>query len=192
VEPIFFASPQEFRVWLEAHHASESELLVGFHKKATGKPTLTWSESVDQALCFGWIDGVRRSLGPDAYTIRFTPRKPTSTWSNVNVAKVKQLTERGLMHPAGIKAFERRRPDKTGVYSFENDAQDLPPEFESEFRANSKAWTWFETQPPGYRRTATHWVTSAKKDETRRSRLRTLIADSAAGRKVKPLRRPGE
>ena len=132
MKPTFFASPEELRAWLEAHHASESELLVGFHKKTTGRPTLTWSESVDQALCFGWIDGVRRSLGPDAYTIRFTPRRPSSTWSNINVAKAEQLRELGLMHPAGLRAFERRRPEKTGVYSFEVGSQSLPRELRSQ------------------------------------------------------------
>ena len=192
MEPIFFASGDELRSWLDEHHQSETELLVGFHKKGTGKPALTWSESVDQALCFGWIDGVRRSLGPDAYTIRFTPRKPTSTWSNINVAKVERLTELGLMRPAGAAAFERRAPERTGVYSFERAPARLGPEYEAEFRRNGKAWSWFQRQPPGYQRTAAHWVASAKKEETRRSRLATLIADSGASRKVKPLRRPGE
>src|SRR3954447_19335409 len=120
-DPVFFESPREFYDWLESHHESETELLVGFHKKATGKPSMTWSESVDQALCFGWIDGVRRSLGDESYTIRFTPRKPGSTWSKVNVAKVEELERNGLMRPAGRRAFDARTEHNTGIYSFERD-----------------------------------------------------------------------
>lgn len=192
MDPIFFESADQFRAWLAAHHDTETDVLVGFHKKATGKPTMTWSESVDQALCFGWIDGRRTGSGPDAYTIRFTPRKPKSNWSTINVAKVEQLTRQGLMHPAGLAAFARRDPAKTGVYSFENEDLGLGDEFEAEFRCDQQAWAWYQRQPPGYRRTAAHWVRSAKREETRRSRLATLITDSRQGRKIKPLRRPGE
>lgn len=192
LEPIFFPSGEAFYEWLEEHHATDAEVLVGFHKKGTGTPSLTWSESVDQALCFGWIDCVRRSHGPDTYTIRFTPRRPRSNWSNVNVAKVERLTALGLMRPAGLAAFEARAPERTGVYSFESDDGELSDDYEAEFRRNTEAWSWFQGQPPGYRRNAAHWVMSAKKEETRRSRLATLIEDSAQQRKVKPLRRPGE
>jgi uncharacterized protein YdeI (YjbR/CyaY-like superfamily) len=192
MDPIFFESADQFRAWLAAHHAAETEVLVGFHKKMTGKSTMTWSESVDQALCFGWIDGRRHSLGPDGYTIRFTPRKPSSNWSTINVAKVEELTRRGLMDEAGLVAYARRDPAKTGVYSFETDDVGLGPEFEAEFQRDESAWAWYARQPPGYRRTAAHWVRSAKRDSTQRSRLATLIADSHAGRKVKPLRPPGE
>jgi uncharacterized protein YdeI (YjbR/CyaY-like superfamily) len=192
MDPIFFESAEQFRAWLAAHHDTETEVLVGFHKKTTGKPTMTWSESVDQALCFGWIDGRRNSLGSNAYTIRFTPRKPTSNWSKINVAKVADLTRQGLMHEAGLAAYARRDPAKTGVYSFENDDVGLGAEFEAEFWRDETAWAWYARQPPGYRRTAAHWVRSAKRESTQRSRLATLIADSHAGRKVKPLRRPGE
>ena len=191
MEPIFFESPEQFREWLATHHATESEVLVGFHKKAVGRPTMTWSQSVDQALCFGWIDGRRNSLGEDAYTIRFTPRKPTSNWSKINVAKVEELSQLGLMHEAGLAAYARRDPAKTGVYSFENEDLGLGAEFEAEFRRDEAAWAWFERQPPSYRRTAAHWVRSAKRESTRRARLQTLITDSHAGRAVKPLRRPG-
>jgi uncharacterized protein YdeI (YjbR/CyaY-like superfamily) len=191
MEPIFFESADQFRQWLATHHATETEVLVGFHKKATGTPTMTWSESVDQALCFGWIDGRRNSVGDDAYTIRFTPRKATSNWSKINVAKVEDLTRRGLMHEAGLAAYARRDPAKTGVYSFENEDIGLGPEFEAEFRRDQEAWAWYSHQPPGYRRTAAHWVRSAKREETRRSRLAALIEDSRAGRAIKPLRRPG-
>jgi uncharacterized protein YdeI (YjbR/CyaY-like superfamily) len=154
---------------------------------------MTWEQSVEQALCFGWIDGIRRSLGDEAYTIRFTPRKARSTWSAVNVAKVEQLQERGLMRPAGLRAYEQRSDKRTGVYSYERlEAAALTPEQEERFRANAAAWDWFQSRPPGYRRTATHWVVSAKREETRRRRLETLIACSAEGRKIPPLTRPGE
>jgi uncharacterized protein YdeI (YjbR/CyaY-like superfamily) len=193
LEPIFFASPAEFRAWLEAHHATETELMVGFYKKATGKPTMTWSESVDQALCFGWIDGVRRSLDEDRYVMRFTPRKLRSNWSKINIAKVAELTAQGLMMPAGRRAFEQREDARSGVYSFEQEQpQELPPEYVARFQGNPTAWDLFQQQPPGYRRTATHWVMSAKREETRLKRLATLIGDSANGRRIAPLTRPGD
>jgi uncharacterized protein YdeI (YjbR/CyaY-like superfamily) len=182
----FFRNASEFRAWLEQHHASETELLVGFQKKSSGKPSMTWSESVDQALCFGWIDGVRRSLGDESYSIRFTPRKPRSTWSRVNVAKVEELERRGLMQPAGRRAFEARTEGNTGIYSFERDEPvELP-------RAgfSAEAWEFFQAQPPGYRRTAGHWVLSAKRAETRERRLAQLVEDSAAGRRLRHLTRP--
>ena len=190
-EPTFFAKPSELRSWLEKHHEQEKELWVGFYKKGSGKPSIIWPESVDEALCFGWIDGVRKSLGEESYMIRFTPRKPTSNWSKINVAKVEQLSRLGLMHEAGLAAYARRDPAKTGVYSFENEGVGLGAEFEAEFRRDETAWAWFERQPPGYRRTAAHWVRRAKRESTRRARLQALITDSHAGRAIKPLRRPG-
>jgi uncharacterized protein YdeI (YjbR/CyaY-like superfamily) len=193
LEPIFFASPAEFRAWLEAHHATETEVMVGFHKKVTGQPTMTWSESVDQALCFGWIDGVRRSLDGDRYVMRFTPRKPRSNWSKINIGKVAALTAQGLMMPAGLRAFEQREDARSGVYSFEQERpHELPPEYVARFQENPTAWDLFQKQPPGYRRTATHWVMSAKRVETRLKRLATLIEDSANGRRIAPLTRPGD
>ena len=192
MDPLFFESAARFRDWLATHHATETEVLVGFHKKATGRPTLTWSESVDQALCFGWIDGRRTGLGADAYMIRFTPRRPRSIWSAINVAKVEDLTQRGLMQEAGLAAFAKRDPARTGVYSFEREDRGLGDEFEAEFRRDAAAWAWYSSQPAGYRRAANHWVRSAKREATQRSRLATLIADSRQGRKIKPLRRPGE
>jgi uncharacterized protein YdeI (YjbR/CyaY-like superfamily) len=190
MKPRFFASPAAFRAWLEKNHATASEVLVGFHKRATGKPTLTWSESVDEALCFGWIDGVRKKIDDEAYTIRFTPRKPTSIWSAINVAKVAALREAGKMTPAGEAAFAKRTAAKTGVYSFErNEAAKLSPEHAKKLAANKRAAAYFAEQPPWYRRTATHWVISAKKEETRDKRLAELIAESAAGRWIKQLRR---
>jgi uncharacterized protein YdeI (YjbR/CyaY-like superfamily) len=191
MEPTFFATPDEFRAWLDAHHATETEVLVGFHKKGSGRPSITWPESVDQALCFGWIDGVRRRIDDDSYSIRFTPRKARSTWSAINVKRFGELTDLGLVRPAGAAAFERRSEDRTGIYSYERrEAAELEPAMVERFKAHARAWTWFEAQPPWYRRTATHWVISAKKPETRERRLQRLIEDSAAGRTVPPLTRP--
>jgi uncharacterized protein YdeI (YjbR/CyaY-like superfamily) len=189
-EPIFFTSPGEFRAWLEANHDRRDELIVGFYKKASGKPSMTWPEAVDQALCFGWIDGVRRSHGDDAYTNRFTPRRRGSNWSAINIKRVGELIEAGQMTPAGMKAFEARTEAR---YSYEQEraAAALDAGQEREFRANPAAWEWFEARPPGYRRSAIHWVVSAKRPETRARRLATLIEDSAAGRAIGPLRRPG-
>ncbi|HEY7668331.1 MAG TPA: YdeI/OmpD-associated family protein, partial [Actinomycetota bacterium] len=175
-EPIFFETPTAFRAWLERHHADHAELIVGFHKRATGKPSLTWSEAVDEALCFGWIDGVRRTYDATSYTIRFTPRTSRSTWSAINVAKVEALIREGLMKPAGLAAFEQRDLARTAIYSHEQrDAARLEPAMERRFRADRAAWTWFEGQAPSYRKTAIHWVTSAKKPETRERRLDRLI-----------------
>jgi uncharacterized protein YdeI (YjbR/CyaY-like superfamily) len=190
LEPRFFAAPQDFRSWLEAHHNTVPELLVGFHKRSSGMPSITWPESVDQALCFGWIDGVRRGVDDATYTIRFTPRKPASTWSAKNIARVGELIEMGLMHPAGMAAFERRTAARSGVYSFEQGTIELGRAYEKRFRANRAAWTFFQEQPASYRKPATWWVISAKKEETRLRRLETLIDDSANGRRIKQLTRP--
>jgi uncharacterized protein YdeI (YjbR/CyaY-like superfamily) len=188
-EPIFFTSPQEFYDWLEEHHETEAEVYVGFHKQHTGKRAMSWSEAVDQALCFGWIDGRANAIDEDRYMQRFTPRRPGSNWSKINVEKVARLEEAGLMRPAGRAAFERRTDGKTGVYSFERENSELPPEFEERLRANRAAADYFDAKPPWYRRTAAHWVTSAKKEETRQRRLAQLIEDSANGVDIKPLRR---
>src|SRR5882724_2720247 len=185
-EPVFFRSAAEWRAWLKKNHATAAELLFGFHKVATGKAGVTYHEALDEALAFGWIDGHRRG-GAEHWTIRFTPRKPRSIWSAVNIRRVGELTELGRMHPAGLKAFEARDPARQNRYSFENRDVTLAPVYEKEFRANKKAWSWFEKMPPSYRRPATWWIMSAKQEETRLRRLATLIADSAAGRKIKPL-----
>ena len=190
-EPIFFASPQEFYDWLEKHHETETEVYVGFYKTHTGKRAMSWSESVDQALCFGWIDTRANSIDEDRYMQRFTPRKPGSNWSRINVEKVAKLSEAGLMRPAGLAAFERRTDEKTGVYSFERNGEAaLPPEYEQRLRADAAAAEYFDSRPPWYRRTAIHLVVSAKREETRERRLAQLIEDSAAGRDIKQLRRP--
>jgi uncharacterized protein YdeI (YjbR/CyaY-like superfamily) len=191
-KPTFFPTSSEFRAWLERHHSSEKELLVGVYKRDSGRPSISWPELVDEALCFGWIDGVRRSLGDEAYTIRFTPRKPTSIWSSINVDKIAELTKKGKMQKAGLVALAARTAARTGVYSFErNEAAKLTASQEKTLRANRKAAAFFDAQPPWYQRTATHWVISAKREETRERRLSQLIADSAAGRTIGPLTRPG-
>jgi uncharacterized protein YdeI (YjbR/CyaY-like superfamily) len=190
VDPIFFPAPEDFRAWLEENHETADEVLVGFYKKKAGKPSMTWSDSVDQALCFGWIDGKGRSLGDEAHTIRFTPRRPKSNWSAINIAKVAQLTEQGLMRPAGQAAFEKREEARSGVYSYEQrHLAALTEEQEAEFRANPAAWEWFQAAAPSYRKTAIFWVTSAKREETKAKRLRQLIDDSAAAQAVPPFRR---
>ena len=189
-EPIFFDSPEAFRAWLEENHASAGEVSVGYWKKGTGRPSLTWSEAVDQALCFGWIDSRADSIDSERYRQRFTPRRPGSNWSKVNIAKVERLEAEGLMRPAGRAAFEGRSEAKSGVYSFEQeDPAELPPEYEERVRQHPEAWAYWSARPPGYRRTATHWVMSAKREETRERRLAQLIESSAAGEHIPPLLR---
>jgi uncharacterized protein YdeI (YjbR/CyaY-like superfamily) len=191
-KPIYFSSPQEFYGWLEEHHETEAEVYVGYWKKATGKPSLTWSEAVDQALCFGWIDGRLNRIDDERHMQRFTPRRLGSNWSKINIAKVGRLTEAGLMRPAGLKAFEARSEDRSGVYSFEQREQaKLPPEYEERLRTDEAAWAHWQASPPSYRKTATFWVVSAKKEETRERRMAQLIECSAKGERVPPLRPPG-
>jgi uncharacterized protein YdeI (YjbR/CyaY-like superfamily) len=195
-EGIYFGSPEEFRAWLEENHESQTEVFVGYWKKATGKPSLTWSQAVDEALCFGWIDGVLRRVDDERHVQRFTPRKPVSNWSAVNIAKVEQLRAEGRMRPAGEAAFARRREAReavtsaqreaeSGVYSYEQRHKAaLEAEQEERFRANAAAWEFFCGSPPSYRKMALWWVVSAKRPETRERRLATLIEDSAAGRRL--------
>ena len=183
MEPRYFSKRADFRKWLEKNHATEPELWVGFHKKATGTPSITWPESVDEALCFGWIDGIRKRVDDDRYVIRFTPRKPKSNWSNVNIKRVGELTKLGRMTPAGLKAFEERETKRDYSYE-ETRSRSFTPVPEKTFRANRKAWEFFENQPPGWRKTLIYWVTSAKKEETRASRLERLIKECAAGRRL--------
>jgi uncharacterized protein YdeI (YjbR/CyaY-like superfamily) len=191
MEPVFFATPAAFRAWLEANHATESEITVGFHRVGSGRPSLTWPEAVDEALCFGWIDGVRHRLDETSYTNRFTPRRRGSNWSAVNVAKAEALIASGRMRPAGLKAFQARTDARSAVYSYEQRHEaKLEPALEKRFRSKKRAWTWFREQPPGYRATAIYWVASAKKPETRERRLSTLIEDCAAGRRIAALTSP--
>ncbi|QEH31903.1 hypothetical protein OJF2_03700 [Aquisphaera giovannonii] len=184
MDPIFFATPADFRAWLAEHHAEADFLWVGFHKKGTGRPSLTWPESVDEALCYGWIDGVRKSLGAESYMIRFSPRKASSVWSNVNVQRVQALTELGRMQPAGLAAFRARKEDRSGIYSFEQADVELPEAYQDIFRGDAAAWEFFERQPASYRKVAVWWVISAKKDDTRRRRLDALIAHSARAERL--------
>jgi uncharacterized protein YdeI (YjbR/CyaY-like superfamily) len=188
MEPITFPTAAVFRRWLEQHHDTERELWVGYYRKAAGKPGMTWQESVDEALSFGWIDGIRKRIDDERYMNRFTPRRRGSTWSAVNIRRVEELTRRGRMHPAGLRAFEARREDRSGIYSYEQrHSATFSSDFERRFRARKRAWANFEARPPSYRQAAIRWVMTAKKEETRERRLAQLIDASAAGRSVPPL-----
>ena len=178
--PTFFAKQNDFRKWLEKNHKIEIELLVGFYKVGSGKPSMTWSQSVDEALCFGWIDGVRKSIDKDSYQIRFTPRKLTSIWSAVNIRKIETLTKQGLMQPAGLEIFENRKESESQIYSDENAEVKFPLEFEKQFKANKIAWEYFQSLALSYRKLSTYWVMSAKQEATKLKRLNELIADSQA------------
>jgi uncharacterized protein YdeI (YjbR/CyaY-like superfamily) len=179
--PTFFATPSDFRKWLQINHKKETELLVGFYKVGSGKPSMTWSESVDEALCFGWIDGVRKSIDKDSYQIRFTQRKPGSIWSAVNIKKIEDLTEKGLMQPAGLASFEKRTKNKSNIYSYEKEELELTANFKKQLKANKKAWDYFQSLAPSYKKVSVHWVMSAKQETTRIKRLNQLISDCAAG-----------
>lgn len=188
VKPEFFVSAAEWRNWLEAHHQTDSECLVGFIKASTGAANMSWSDSVDEALCFGWIDGVRRRIDDRSYSIRFTPRKPGSIWSAVNVAKIGQLAAAGRVMPAGERAFGKRAEHKTAIYSYEREAAEFSEVEGEQFRANEPAWTFFSSQAAWYRRTATHWVLGAKREQTRIRRFAQLVEDSEQGRRLGHLR----
>ena len=194
MKPTFFARPADFRTWLEQNHDKATELLVGFYKKGSGKPSMTWPESVDEALCFGWIDGIRRRIDEESYSIRFSPRRARSIWSNVNTKRFAELTKQGRLHPAGLEAFKARDPKRSGIYSFEQREkhQTLGAAYVAKLRANKKAWAFFQAQPPGYQRLASLFVMSAKKEDTRLRRLAVLIADSAARRRIGVLGKPGQ
>jgi len=185
---LFFSEAREWRRWLEDHHAKAHELWVGFHKKSSGRPSITWPQAVDEALCFGWIDGVRKSIDDTRYRIRFTPRRARSIWSNVNVGRARALSDLGLMAPAGLKAFAARTEARTAVYMYEQrSAARLDPAYEKMLKADRKAWEFFQSKPPGYRKLASWWVISAKQEHTRLRRLARLIADSRSGRTILPL-----
>lgn len=183
MKPVFFKDPAALRNWFEKNHKSESELHVGYYKVATGKPSVTWSESVDEALCVGWIDGIRRSIDEESYTIRFTPRKPGSIWSAVNIAKIEQLTKEGRMKPEGRSVYDTRKDTNSKGYSYETQIKDLTAAYEKQFKANKKAWEYFISIAPGYRRLAIHRVMEAKQEKTRLSRLQKLVADCEANKK---------
>ncbi|WP_294822502.1 YdeI/OmpD-associated family protein [uncultured Flavobacterium sp.] len=185
MEPQFFKTPADFRAWLHKNHEKETELLVGFYKTGSGRQSMTWPESVDQALCYGWIDGVRKSMGDESYTIRFTPRKPNSIWSAVNIEKMGELQKKGLVKPAGLAAFGRRTENKSRVYSHERkeDAK-LSEEMEKEFRAQKTAWEFFIKQAPSYRKAAIHLIVSAKQEKTQRSRFEKLLEASKECKRI--------
>jgi uncharacterized protein YdeI (YjbR/CyaY-like superfamily) len=189
MKPTFFATPAAWRNWLDKNHTRRQELLVGFYKKSSGKPSITWPESVDAALCFGWIDGIRRRIDDESYSIRFTPRNPRSTWSAINIKRVEELTAKQLMRPAGIKAFEARREERSGVYSFEQRSINFERAHEQAFQANKVAWKYFRSQAPWYQRTATWWVVSAKRPETKEKRLAILIRYSEQEQPIPQLAR---
>ena len=186
--PRFFPTPAKFRTWLQGNHATTKELWLGFYKKDSGRPSITWPESVDQALCFGWIDGIRKTYGPDSYMIRFTPRRPRSNWSDVNIGRVRKLKAQGLMRVAGLKAFAHLDVKRSGIYSFERAKVDFDVTYKAQFQRRKRAWDFFQSQPPGYRKTTIWWVVSAKQEATRRRRLATLIQDCNAERRIGLLR----
>lgn len=188
----YFPTPAKLRRWFEENHDTAAELHVGYYKIGSGRPSITWPESVDEALCFGWIDGVRRSVDAEAYTIRFTPRKKGSIWSAVNIKRFGELVELGRVRPEGLAAFERRKEHKSKIYSYEQGEIGFNETELAQFQANEAAWAGFQKMPPSYRKTATWLVVSAKQEATRHKRLAELIADSAEGRKIKQLRRPGD
>jgi uncharacterized protein YdeI (YjbR/CyaY-like superfamily) len=183
MKPVFFPKPADFRKWLEANHESEKELLVGYYKVNSGKPSITWSQSVDEALCFGWIDGVRRSIDDISYCIRFTPRNPNSIWSAVNIGKAEELIKNGLMQESGHVLFRNRKTERSELYSYENKPESLPPDFEKIFIASKNGWEFFKKQPPSYKRTIYFWILSAKRKETQLSRLNVIIAKSEEGKR---------
>ncbi len=185
----FFARPEDLRDWFDRNHETADELWLGYYRKATGRPSVDWSQAVDEALCVGWIDGVRRSVDETSFVQRFTPRRKGSTWSVVNVAKVAALTEQGRMRRAGISAFDARSAEKTAIYAYEREIAAFTPKEERQIQADAAAWADWQTRPPSYRRAVTHWVTSAKRPATRARRLEALIADAAAGHPVGPMRR---
>ena len=187
-EPIFFPTPAKLQAWFEKNHDKATELFIGFYKKGSGKKSITWSESVDEALCFGWIDSRANSIDEERWMIRFTPRKPNSVWSNVNIKKMETLIAEGRMRPAGLAAYEKRKEEKSGIYAFEQEPAKLPLAWEKEFKANKKAWNFFQSLAPSYKQIACHWVISAKMEATRRKRMDELIADSEAGMKIKSQR----
>jgi uncharacterized protein YdeI (YjbR/CyaY-like superfamily) len=184
MNPTYFPTSADFRAWLTENHAQHTELFVGFHKKDSGKPSITYHEALDQALCFGWIDGVRKSVNATSYMVRFTPRKPKSYWSKVNTNRANQLIKQGLMHSVGLKVFAARDQVTTRRYSFERETAKLNPADAKQFESNAKAWAFFQSQPPYYKRVCTFWVVSGKQETTRQRRLQALIATSAQNRRL--------
>ena len=181
---VFFRSPSELRKWFEKNHAAMGELWIGFYKKGSGRPSITWPESVDQALCFGWIDGIRKRVDYVSYKIRFTPRRRVSIWSAVNTKRAAELINGKQMRPAGLKAFAARRENKSGIYSYEQRRADLVAPYSAMLKRNKSAWNFFQAQPPSYRKMVGWWIVSAKKSETRLKRMEKLIAASSKGKRL--------
>ena len=187
MEPLFFSSQLKFREWLKKNHTKKKELLVGFYKVTSGKESMTWPQSVDEALCYGWIDGVRKSIDEKSYTIRFTPRRPSSNWSAINIKKIEELRKNGLMQEAGLEAFKHRKESKSAIYTYEKQPAQLDSSFIKKFQASKKAWNFFQSQSPSYQRTVIGWILQAKQDATKIRRLENLIRDCKAGKKIKSL-----
>ena len=185
MDPKFFPTPSTFRKWLAANHAKAKELWVGLYTKKSDKASITWPESVDEALCFGWIDGIRKNINEESYKIRFSPRKPTSIWSAVNIRNAEKLIEQKRMQPAGLKAYQARKENRSGIYSYEQRSPELVEPYLGKLKRNKAAWKFFQAQPPSYRKTLNWWVVSAKQEETRLNRLDKLIEESAAGRRMR-------
>ena len=188
MKPIFFKTSADFRAWLEENHQKERELWVGYYKKATKLASITWPESVDEALCFGWIDGIRKSIDETSYVIRFTPRKPTSHWSDVNISRVKELKKNGLMQAAGLEAYKKRKKEKSGRASYEQKSVELSADYLKKIKANTKAWQYFDALAPSYKKMTIWFVMSAKREETRLKRLEVVISSSSQGLKIPALR----
>jgi len=185
MDPKFFKTPSAFRKWLAANHAKSKELWVGFYTKKSGKPSINWPESVDEALCFGWIDAIRKSIDEESYMIRFTPRKPSSVWSAVNIRNAQRLITAKLMQPPGLKAYQARKENRSGIYSYEQRSPELVEPYLGKLKRNKVAWKFFQAQPPSYRKVMNWWVISAKQEETRLRRLDKLIEESAQGRRMR-------
>jgi uncharacterized protein YdeI (YjbR/CyaY-like superfamily) len=184
MEILFFSTPVEFRKWLQKYHQKKTELYVGFYKKGSGKISITWSQAVDQALCFGWIDSVRKSIDTESYCNRFTPRKPNSIWSAINIKKVEEMMRQGLMTPAGLKAFDAKKQHKMGMYAHETEPVILSPVFEKQLKKNKPAWVFFNAQPPSYKKITIHWIMGAKQEKTRVARLEKTILYSEQQKRV--------
>ena len=184
MKPKFFRTPEDFRIWLEKNHTTATELWVGVYKRDSGKRSITWPESVDQALCFGWIDGVRKRVDEISYQIRFTPRRRGSIWSATNIKRAKELVEQNRMRPTGLRAFAARIENKSGIYSYEQRTTELEESHATHLKKNKAAWNFFQTQPPSYRKMISWWIVSAKKEETRMARLAKLISESAKGKRL--------
>lgn len=184
----FFKTPEAFRMWLEKNHSKKDELWLGYYKKSSGKKSITYKQALDEVLCFGWIDGISKGIDDEKYCQRYTPRRPRSIWSIVNIKKIEELTKKGLMHESGLNAFNTRDVKRTGLYSAEQKEIKMPAAYLKKIKANKRAWEYFSNMPPGYQKTATWWVISAKQEVTRLRRLDAMIADSVARRKIGPMK----